>query len=198
MWFMINVKPGREEEALSLLRGTASADGLEELFVPSAVMRAVCDGEVVEGAEPLIPGVVVAVAPGRREVRAALRHARGVDEVLARGASAVEMNEAEVAFMNALTRPGRRVVGFSEGLVGAGGEVTVTSGPLQGREGLIRCVSRHNKRAYVRMSMAGHEVEACMGLRVTRQRDAARAAKAVSQVVVQPRADMRALAGKAG
>ncbi|WP_165051497.1 MULTISPECIES: transcription termination/antitermination protein NusG [unclassified Adlercreutzia] len=176
MWFAINVRRGREWEALSLLRDTAVADGLEELFVPSAVTRAVRGGEVVEGAEPLIPGVVVAVAPGRREVRAALRHARGVDEVLASRPGAAEMGEAEVALLCALTRPGRRVVGFSEGLVGPGGEVTVTSGPLCGREGLIRRVSHRGKRAYVRMSVAGREVEARMGLRVRCRRDARGAA----------------------
>ncbi|WP_165251866.1 transcription termination/antitermination NusG family protein [Adlercreutzia sp. ZJ304] len=194
MWFAINVKQGCEQEALSLLRGTAAADSLQELFVPSAVTRTVRGGKMVESAEPLIPGVVVAVAPGRHEVRAALRHARGVDEVLTSRPGAAQMADAEVALIDALTRPGCRVVGFSEGFVGKGGEVTVINGPLCGHEDLIRRISHRGKRAYVHMSVAGHEVEARMGLRVTRQREGAAMAKAGSRANAQTLAPQIAVA----
>ncbi|WP_165249052.1 transcription termination/antitermination protein NusG [Adlercreutzia sp. ZJ141] len=169
MWFAINVKPGCEEQALTLLQKRALSDGLEELFVPRAEVGLPREGSDPPQ-EPLAPGLLVAVAPGRREVRAALRHARGIDELLQDGPSAAEMKPGEVALLGELTRPGHRTVGFSEGHVGTGGAITVTSGPLCGRENLIRRVRNRGKRAYVRMSVAGQEVEAQVGLRVTCQR----------------------------
>ncbi|WP_165173313.1 transcription termination/antitermination protein NusG [Adlercreutzia sp. ZJ242] len=177
MWFAINVKPGCEERVLALLQKRALSDGLEELFVPRVEVGSPCGGSVPPE-EPLAPGLLVAVAPGRREVRAALRHARGIDGLLLDGPGAVAMEPGEVALLSALTRPGQRVVALSEGLVGAGGEVEVTSGPLQGREGLIRRISHRGKRAYVRMSVAGRQVEAQVGLRVTCRRKTAEAATA--------------------
>lgn len=171
MWFAINVKPGCEQRALALLQERALPDGLEELFVPQAEMGAPPLEGSSSAAEPLAPGLLVAVAPGRREVRAALRHARGIDELLLDGPGALAMDAREVAFVDGLTRPGRRVVGLSEALACEGGRLEVTSGPLQGREGLICRVSSRGKRAYVRMSVAGRDVEARMGLRVTRKRE---------------------------
>ncbi|WP_165249392.1 transcription termination/antitermination protein NusG [Adlercreutzia sp. ZJ141] len=169
MWFAINVRPGCEERALALLQERALPDGLEELFVPRVEVGAAREGSDPPE-EPLAPGLLVAVAPGKREIRAALRHARGIDELLLDGPSAAEMEPGEVALLGALTCPGHRTVGFSEGLVGTGGAITVTSGPLCGRENLIRRVRHRGKRAYVRMSVAGQEVEAQVGLRVTCRR----------------------------
>ncbi|WP_165055344.1 MULTISPECIES: hypothetical protein [unclassified Adlercreutzia] len=175
MWFAINVKPGCEERALALLQEQALLDGLEELFVPRAQMASP-RGESVPLEEPLAAGLLVAVAPSKREVRAALRHARGIDELLLDGPGAAEMEPGEVALLGELTRPGRRTVGFSEGHVGTGGQIEVVSGPLCGREGLIRRVRHRGKRAYVRMTVAGQEVDAQVGLRVTCKRNSVGAA----------------------
>ena len=168
MWYAINVKAGKEDQALDLLQETALSAGLEELFVPGAEMRAERDGEQVRTVEPLFPGCVVAVAPGRREVRAALRRARGIDELMGEGRSAEALGDDELAFIDAFTTPGDRVVPFSEGVVDRG-RVVVESGPLLGREAMIDRVSHRKRRAYLHTSVAGRDTVAEMGLRLKKK-----------------------------
>ena len=67
---------------------------------------------------------------------------------------------------------GRRVAASSEGYL-EGGRVVATAGPLQGIEHAIRKVDHRGKRAYLRISVAGREVDAVVGLRITAKRGSA-------------------------
>lgn len=170
MWFAVSVAPGQERRVASLLWKTANEDGVRGLFVPLSQVRTWTQGEAVESVEPLVPGLVVAVAPGMREVRRMLRHICGVEDACIEGVT--QLGEQEATLLEDLTFSGARVVGLSEGCVSAGGRLKVTSGPLMGHEGQIRQVSHRNKRAYLRFEVAGREVGAVVGLRLMRAREA--------------------------
>lgn len=173
MWCVINVRPGCEERALQVIQEHAVSCGLQELFVPRTQVREWRGGEPREYAVPMIPGCVIAVAPSAREVRAALRRARGVDELLRGGARSFEaLGEAEAVLLDRLVPAPSRVAAHSEAYLD-GVRVVVTSGSLQGLEGAITKVDHHRKRAYVRLSVAGREVEATLGLRVVAKRESA-------------------------
>lgn len=161
-WFAIPVRPGCEDEALSLLRQCADGSGVEELFVPGAeVLTRDFEQEIA----PLVPGCVVAVAPSAKEVRRALRRARGLANVAPGGFALLEDEEA--LLLNGLARPGGRVAAFSEGRQ-KDGRLVVERGALRGRESLVRHVSHRRKRAYLSLTLAGRPVDAQVGLRVTR------------------------------
>lgn len=165
-WFAIHVRAGCEADALSLLRQNAPSSGVEELFVPGAEVRAQ-GGDSGREVVPLVPGCVVAVAPSGKEVRRALRRTRDLADLVPDGGGFVALDEDEAALLNALARPGGRVAGFSEGRQERG-RLVVERGALAGRESLVRAVSHRKKRAYLSLTFAGREVDAQVGLRVTR------------------------------
>ena len=60
------------------------------------------------------------------------------------------------------------VVRMSEGVI-EGDTVKVTRGPLVGREGLIRKIDRHKRRAYLEVTMFGRTIPASVGLEIVRK-----------------------------
>lgn len=173
MWFAINAKPGCESRAFDLLRCVAKPAGLLELFVPQACVRTRDNAGCAELLAPMVPGLVVAHAPGTREMRLALRRARGIDELLAEAPSFTQMAEDEAALLlSFLGGPGARVAQPSEGRMLPGGHIEVDEGPLVGRERLVRKVSHRKKLAYLCLPMAGHELDAVVGLRLVSAREA--------------------------
>ena len=60
------------------------------------------------------------------------------------------------------------VVRMSEGVI-EGDTVKVTRGPLMGREGLIRKIDRHKRRAYLEVTMFGRTIPASIGLEIVRK-----------------------------
>lgn len=116
---------------------------------------------------PLIPGCVVAVCPSRKEVRTALRRARGIEDMLADGKSATALSDEEIALIRTLVTPENHEVAFSEGVIERG-RVVVKSGPLLGHEDIIRRVNHRKRRAYLDARVAGRQVDAQVGLRVVK------------------------------
>ena len=179
-WFVIPVRAGCEAEALSLLLQSADGSGVKELFVPQAEMRAggaARDGSFGREVVPLVPGCVVAVAPGAGEVRAVLRRARGMAGIAPGGFMPLGDDEArlldeltgsgEAELPGEYAQPEGRVAAFSEGRQ-RDGRLVVENGALRGHEPLVRAVSHRKKRAYLSLTLAGRQVDAQVGLRVTR------------------------------
>lgn len=167
IWFAIHVKPGCEVKAVELLNTSAATAELEELFTPISVIGHREHGETVEREVPFIPGCVVAVAPSKWELRRCLRRADGMSALYDGDVSFDILRDEEAAFINLFTEPGNRVVSMSEGVV-SNGRVTVRSGPLAGREQMVRRYSDRRRRAVLDASVAGVPAEAQVGLRVVR------------------------------
>lgn len=166
-WFVIHVKPGCERQAVELLGAAAEDSGLEELFCPMAVFVRAKGGELSEEERPMIPGCVVAVAPGKRELRRCLRRAGGMEALYCGDAAFDAMGKGEVQLIELFTQPGSRTAELSQGVV-ENGHVRIESGPLAGREAMVSRYSRHRNRAMLGTSMAGAPAEAQLGLQVTR------------------------------
>ena len=177
MWYAVQVETGREDASRDLIEQAARAADLEgafeELFVPKRRTLYKRSGELVEGEEPLFPGYLIAVAKPRdaEGVAAALRRAPRFARLLAYDGVFTPLAADEVAWICAFARREgpRRVVDMSEGHV-EGGRVVVTSGPLVGREGLIRKIDRRKRTAYLRLRICGREVETKVGLSLVRKK----------------------------
>ena len=81
----------------------------------------------------------------------------------------VPLNDQEVAFINAFTKPGRRVVGFSNGVM-EGDEIVILNGPLMHQAGLVKKVDRHKRLAYLEMEMLGRKKTVKVGLEIVQKR----------------------------
>ena len=57
---------------------------------------------------------------------------------------------------------------MSEGFI-ENDRVVITSGPLQGNEGLIRKIDRHKRKAYLEIDMFGRKLKTQVGLEIVRK-----------------------------
>ena len=58
-----------------------------------------------------------------------------------------------------------QIVGMSEGFI-KNDKVVITSGPLVGREGLIRKIDRHKRKAFIEIEMFGRPQKVEMGVEI--------------------------------
>lgn len=168
MWFVINVKPGLEEQAVELLRSAPETDGVREVFCPMAVGERKERGEYVAQTLPMFDGCAFAIAPSKWELRRAVRHADGIGGLLEGDRGFEPMEDGEGAFISEFAEPGTRTVAMSEAVVRKGGGLTVTSGPLKGYEQEICKRSGRARWAYLDTRVAGKPRHARLGLRVTK------------------------------
>lgn len=97
--------------------------------------------------------------------------------VLTQGDDYVPLAKEEVEIIAGFTAKGERVVPMSHGIKD-GDRVVITSGPLLGREGLIRSVDRRKSVAMVELSLCGRTLATRMGLAVLSGPNSAAAKKA--------------------
>ena len=173
-WYAVQVETGREDAACVLVLRTAEAAGLadafDELFSPGRHTLSKVHGKLVEGLEPLLPGYVIAVArPADLDaVAEALRRTPRFARLVGIGGAFAPLSDQEVSWICAFTQRGDRTVEMSEGFV-EGGRVVVTSGPLVGKEVLIKKVNRRKRTAEVELSICGRRITAKVGLSLTRK-----------------------------
>ncbi len=173
-WYAVQVETGREDAACALIlraaRAAGIADAFKELFSPKRRSLAKVRGELVAGLEPLLPGYVIAVAKPRDldKVSAALQRSPRFARLVGQGGAFAPLSDQEVAWICAFTQRGNRTVEMSEGFV-EGGRVVVTSGPLVGREALVRKVNRRKRTAEVGFSICGRTVTAKVGLNLIKK-----------------------------
>lgn len=143
---------------------------LEECFVPR-YRTARKRGRVWESCEDvLFPGYLIAATARVDDLAALLRRVPAFTQIIGKTDNAfIPLNPDEVAWIDAFTHQGHRVVEMSTGVV-EGERVTVIDGPLVGREGLIRKVNHRKKLAYLELSMFGRTIQTQVGLRVLRKR----------------------------
>jgi transcriptional antiterminator NusG len=60
----------------------------------------------------------------------------------------------------------KQIVEMSTGII-EGSKVIVESGPLKGREGLIKKIDRHKRKAYLELDMFGRSQRVEVGLEIT-------------------------------
>ena len=88
----------------------------------------------------------------------------GFKRLLGADGEIVPLTTAEVTFMEGLGGK-EQIVGMSEGFI-ENDKVVITSGPLVGREGLIRKIDRHKRKAFIEIEMFGRPQKVEMGVEI--------------------------------
>ena len=104
----------------------------------------------------LLPGCIFLHSPK------ADRLEDGVSDSGAKGS--FSLIPCEVPYMKDMCREGN-VVGMSKGVI-KNGRPVITSGPLKGREGLIRKIDRHKRIADIEIPLAGERRQVTVGLEI--------------------------------
>lgn len=112
----------------------------------------------------LFPGYVFLDTEDIDQVFIRLRSVIGLTRILGTGEEIVPLTEREMEFL--LQFGGEeQIVGMSEGII-EGSRIRILSGPLVGKEALIRRIDRHKRKAYLEMDMFGRTQRIQVGLEV--------------------------------
>lgn len=176
MWYAIQVAGGKEETTCRLIDRFVEPGIVQEVFTPRYETQKKVRGAWLRSSSVLFPGYVIAVthkdAYKNEKVDRLRRALHGVPEftrLLTAGETYLPLDEREQALVCAFTRPGDRTVEMSMGIMD-GDRVVVTSGPLLGREGLIRSVNRRKSIAYLEIEMFGRTLKTKVGLGIVAKR----------------------------
>ena len=169
-WYVVNVPTGKETKMCQVIERISPEGAVIECFSPRYATQIKRAGEWTDVQKTLLPGYVVVATRQIGVVKRCLRKVPEYARVLSMGESFVPLASEERAWIEAFTYEGDRCVPMSMGVM-EGDRVVVVSGPLKGREALIRSVNRHRSIAYVELKICGRIVTTKVGLGIVSPKD---------------------------
>lgn len=164
MWYVVQVRTGSEESIRVQCERRIPRSILEECFIPYFEEKRRVQGEWRIQKKILFPGYIFVVTEEIEELYRQLAGIIGLTKLLGADGEVIPLTDAETAFLRAFGGT-EQVVKMSEGII-ENSRVIVTSGPLQGKEGLIRKIDRHKRRAYLEIEMFGRIQAVQVGLEI--------------------------------
>lgn len=164
MWYVVQVRTGTEENIRSQCARNISEEILEKCFIPYYEERKRIQGEWRTQRKVLFPGYVFVITEEIEKLYQQLARVVGLTKVLGADGEVVPLTEEETEFLIGFGGE-EQVVEMSEGLI-ENSQVIVTSGPLAGKEGLIRKIDRHKRKAYLELPMFGRMQTVQVGLEI--------------------------------
>lgn len=121
-------------------------------------------GEWTVQKKVLFPGYVFVATEDMDQLYQSLKSVAGLTKLLGTGREVVPLTEEEKQFM--LDFGGEeQVVPMSEGII-ENSVTKILSGPLKGKEGLIRKIDRHKRKAWLEVEMFGRKQEIEVGVEI--------------------------------
>ncbi len=165
MWYVVQVCTGSEHSICRQCGMNVSPAVLERCFVPYYEEKKCIRGKWTVRQKLLFPGYVFMITENIEELYMQLKQVIGLTKLLGTGDEVIPLREEETEFL--LSFGGKdQVVEMSEGII-EGSQVKVLSGPLMGKEGLIRKIDRHKRKAYLEIEMFGRVQKVQVGLEIT-------------------------------
>lgn len=165
MWYVIQVRTGKESDIETQCRKVIDNKILERSFIPCYKYKKKYHGEWHEEQRPLFPGYVFLVTEDSNGLFHALKDIIGLTRLLKNGDEIVPLMDDEIEFMKRFGRE-EQVVEISEGII-ENNQVRITDGPLKGYEGLIRKIDRHKRKAWIEIWLCGRMQTVEVGLEIT-------------------------------
>lgn len=164
MWYVVQVRTGAEENILRQCQKLMTKAVLPRCFIPYYEERKNIRGEWRTQRKVLFPGYLFVITERMSEVYEQLRKVIGYTRMIGVGEEIIPLTEEEVAFLESFGGK-EQIVGMSEGVI-ENSKVIVHSGPLQGKEGYIRKIDRHKRRAWLEVPLFGRVQRIQVGLEI--------------------------------
>lgn len=167
MWYVVQVRTGTEENILIQCQKNVSEMALERCFIPYCEEKKRIRGEWRTEKKILFPGYVFMITDNFQLLYEELRHVIGMTKLLGTGEEIVPLKDEETEFLKGFGG-NEQVVKMSEGMI-EGSCLRIVSGPLMGKEGYVKKIDRHKRRAYLEVEMFGRMQKIQVGLEVTKK-----------------------------
>lgn len=164
MWYVMQVRTGLEESICLQCQKKISSKTLKECFIPYYEEKRRIKGEWKKLKRILFPGYVILDSEELEELYLELKQIPGLTHLLGTGKEVVPLTKEEVEFLKDFGGK-KQVVFISEGII-ENSRVKITSGPLRGKEGYIKKIDRHKRKAYLDVPMFGRIQKIQVGLEI--------------------------------
>ena len=164
MWYVIQVRTGSEDNIRLQCEKNISTNILKDCFIPYYEERKHLKGEWRTLKKILFPGYVFLDSEEWERLFMNLKQVSGLTKLLGIGDDVVPLTEEEVEFLTSFGGEDQ-VVPISEGIL-ENSKVIVMSGPLTGKEGYIKKIDRHKRKAYLELPMFGRIQRIQVGLEI--------------------------------
>lgn len=168
MWYVLQVRTGTEENIRLQCRSNISETVLSHCFIPYYEEKKRIRGEWTIQKKVLFPGYVFVVTEKVEKLYKDLKDVIGLTKLIGTGQEIVPITDEERQFLVSFGGADQ-IVGMSEGIIDQS-KVIVTSGPLKGKEGYIKKIDRHKRKAWLEVSMFGRIQDVQVGLEITEKR----------------------------
>lgn len=166
--YVIQVRTGSEARTQRLIERMADPGIIQEVFTPAWDKHMTLGGGRSRIQRVLLtPGYLYVTTPDPDEAARELKRVPAFTKLLGDEARFVPLTDAELVWVNQLTRPGERTVAMSRA-VKEGDRVRIVDGPLLGCEAQIVKVNAHKRLAFVELPFMGRMVTVKVGIEVVR------------------------------
>ena len=164
MWYVMQVRTGTEENIRLQCSRKIPAEVLERCFIPYYEEKKRIRGEWTMQKKVLFPGYLFVVTENMEKLYENLRSVIGLTKLIGTGREIVPLTEEEKYFL--LEMGGEeQIVKMSEGVI-ENSRTRILSGPLKGREGMIKKIDRHKRKAWMEVRMFGRMQTVEVGLEI--------------------------------
>lgn len=168
MWYVLQVRTGTEESIRLQCRNKISEAVLERCFIPYYEEKRRIRGEWTLQKKVLFPGYVFVITDELDELYQSLKNVIGLTKLIGTGQEIVPLTEEERESL--LEFGGEdQIVEMSEGII-ADSKIIVTKGPLIGKEGYIKRIDRHKRKAWLEIEMFGRKQMVEVGVEIVEKR----------------------------
>ena len=168
MWYVLQVRTGTEESIRLQCRSNIPEAVLERCFIPYYEEKKRIRGEWTIQKKVLFPGYVFVVTEDLNHLYDSLKTVIGLTKLIGTEKEIVPLTEEEKDFLLGFGGE-EQVVKMSEGII-EGTKIIVTQGALMGKEGYIKKVDRHKRKARLELEMFGRMQEIVVGLEIVEKR----------------------------
>lgn len=164
MWYVIQVRTGTEESVKKQCEKLIDKDAMERCFIPYYEEMKRYQGAWHKEIGILFPGYVFLVSDNLDQLHEELKKVIGLTKLLGSGDEVIPLADEEITFMKQFGGEDQ-VVPMSIGVIEQD-QVVILEGPLKGREGMIRKIDRHKKKAWIEMEMFGRKQVVEIGVEI--------------------------------
>ncbi len=152
-WYVIQVLPKNEYRLCTKIESRIDRALFTECFVPQAEYIFRNNGIYEKRIRPLFPGYIFVITDKISAFYEELRKLEGFKRVLREGDYFTPIRSEEAAYIAGLMGDDYNIA-MSEGYI-LDSKVYITSGPLLGREGVIKKIDRHKRSAIIELHFMG-------------------------------------------
>lgn len=152
-WYVIQVLPKNEYRLCEKIKNRIDPLLFSDCFVPQAEYIFKTNGIYEKRIRPLFPSYIFVITDTINAFYDALKRVEGFKRVLKEGEYFTPISREEADMIAGITNDDYSI-SMSEGYI-LDSKIYITSGPLLGREGVIKKIDRHKRSAIIELHFMG-------------------------------------------